>query len=94
MKIIKYIITFIRKSLDDNVMVYAAQSAYYLMLSSIPFIMILLSIVQFFIPLSSEGIMRIASTILPANFHSLVKYMLDEIFSKPTFSLISFSAIT
>ena len=94
MKFINYIISLIKKALDDNIMVYAAQSAYYLMLSSIPFIMILISVIQFFIPLDSGIVFRTASSLMPSNFHNFLSFAVDEFFSKPAISFVSFSAMT
>ncbi len=94
MKILKRLISIITKGMDDNVMVYAAQSAYYLVLSVIPFIMILLSVVQFFIPIDKAEIIKRIPTVLSADIQAYFKGIINEIFAKPAISLISASAIT
>lgn len=94
MKIIKSVISFIRKGLDDNIMVYAAQSAYYLMLSSIPFIMILFSIVQLISPLNSLQLEKAITGVVSPSLRGFAEGILDELFKKPGISIISFSAVT
>lgn len=92
MKIIKKLIEFIKKGTDDNIPVYAAQSAYYLMISVIPFIMILLSVVRFFVPTDKAKI-HIPAMLSP-ELRTFFGVILDEIFEKPQISLISASAVT
>lgn len=94
MKFLKWLISFIFKGLDDDIMVYAAQSAYYLVLSSIPFTMILLSVVQYFIPLDKSDVLKILPTLMSPSLQAFIADIIDEIFSKPMISLISVSAVT
>lgn len=94
MKPIKYIISFINEGLDKDIMVYAAQSTYYLVLSSIPFIMILISAVQLFIPLDKTSLTDAIPAALSPGIRAFLYEITDEIFSKPTLPLISFSAVT
>lgn len=90
MKIFGKITEFIKKGTEDDITVYAAQSAYYLMLSAIPFIMILLSVAQFFIPIEKAEIH--IPTMLSPELRSFFDGVMSEIFEKPGFSLISASA--
>ncbi len=94
MKFFKWLYTFIKKGIDDNITVYAAQSAYFLIISSIPFMMIILSVTKYFIPFDKADFMNIIPVIIPSNLYSLITELINEIFSKPTISLISISAAT
>lgn len=94
MKFIKWLFSFIGRSLDDNIMVYAAQAAYYLVLSSVPFIILLLSAAQYFLPLDRAGILAAVPASLSPAIREFCEEIINEIFSKPMISLISFSAIT
>lgn len=94
MKFIKYIISVINKGLEKNISVYAAQSTYYLILSSIPFIMIILSVVQLFIPLDKMVFAEVIPETISPGIRMFLNEITDEILAKPTLSLISFSAIT
>lgn len=94
MKFIKWLISFIFKGLDDNVMVYAAQAAYYLVVSSIPFIIILLSVSQYFIPLDKTELLKAMPAIMSPSLRAFFGEIIDEIFSKPMISIISLSAVT
>lgn len=94
MKFIKWLVSFVMKGMDDNVMVYAAQAAYYLVLSVIPFIMILLSVIQFFIPIDKAEIIRRIPAVFSLEIQAYFKGIINEIFSKPAISLISVSAVT
>lgn len=94
MRVIKWLLSFILKGMDDNIMVYAAQAAYYLVVSSIPFIIILLSISQYFIPLDRMEVLKLLPTSLSPNIKIFLEDIINDIFSKPIISLISVSAIT
>ena len=94
MKFIKRLAGIVQRGMDDNVMVYAAQSAYYIVLSVIPFIMILLSVLQFFIPIDKSEIISRIPSVFSSEIQEYFKGIIDEIFSKPAISLISVSAVT
>lgn len=90
MKILKKPFALVKKGMDDSITVYAAQSAYYLMLSVIPFIMLLLSVIQFFVPLDKAAIH--IPTMLSPELKAFFTGIMNEIFEQPGFSLISASA--
>lgn len=94
MKVIKRLISFIFKGMDDNIMVYAAQAAYYLVVSAIPFIIILLSVFQYFIPLDKAEVFKILPETMTPGLRVFFEDIINELFSKPMISLISLSAVT
>lgn len=93
-RVIKHLAKIAKKGLDDNLSVYAAQAAYYLVLSAIPFIMILLSVLQFFIPIDKTEFISRMPSFFSSEIDVFLRMIIDEIFSKPTISLISVSALT
>lgn len=78
----------------DNVFMYAAQASFYIIISSIPFIMMLLSLAKFILPLSESDIIVIASPFLPEVVLSSFENIIHEIFFKVSGSVISISAIS
>lgn len=94
MKYLKKIISFVSDGINDNIMVYAAQSAYYLILSAVPFIMILLSAVQFFVTVDKTEFIKFIPTVVSPEIQEYLETIIDEMLAKPTVSLISVSAVT
>lgn len=72
---------FIKKVQKDNVSGYAAQSAYYIILSFIPFIIILLTLIQY-IGLDKENLYYIIKTIIPTSMNETVLGIIQEVYSK------------
>ena len=78
----------------DNVYMYSAQASFYIIISSIPFIMMLLSLARFILPVSESDIMIIAAPFLPEVVLPSFEDIIHEIFSKVSGSVISISAIS
>ncbi len=94
MKLIKKLFGFIREGLSENITVYAAQATFYLVLSAIPFMIILLSAAQYFLPIDKNAILSLLPTTLSSGVKSFIYNVVDEFFKKPYLSHISISAIT
>ena len=82
-----------RKIRDDYVEAFSAQATLFIIISFFPFIMMLLSIVQFF-PIEEDTMLRFLSSILPTTVNSLVVSIIAEIYDKATGTIISITAIT
>ncbi len=91
-KIIKLVRGFLRAMNEDHVGAYAAQSAYFIMLSFIPFIILLLTLIQY-TPLTKADIYGAAQVIFPDSMNGFVIDIINEVYSK-TAVTISLSAIT
>ncbi|MBS7298491.1 MAG: YihY/virulence factor BrkB family protein [Eubacteriales bacterium] len=88
------IISFFRKCMkEDLITVYAAQASFYIIIATVPFLMLLLSAMQFFLPLDFGSLITAIKTVLPPNIHELAYRILSELFVKSG-SFLSFSAIT
>lgn len=77
----------------DNIGAYSAQAAFFLLTSIFPFIMLLLSLLQFF-PFGMDDLISAASAVLPRAVEGFVVPVITEIYAKGTPTLISVAAIT
>ena len=91
-KIIKEKIEYFLKVIQKhNVSEYAAQCAYYIVLSFIPFIIILLTLIQY-IGIDKENLLIIIQTIIPETMNETVLGIIREVYSK-SLGTISISLI-
>ena len=70
---------------------YAAQSAFFILLSFIPFMMLLLNIIQY-TPLTEEAVSSAVMSIIPEDFHGVVKTIIMEIYRRSS-AILPVSAI-
>ena len=90
----KNFFNLVRAIARDNVYMYSAQASFYIIISSIPFIMMLLSLAKFILPVSESDIVIIASSFLPEIVLPSFENIIHEIFYKVSGSVISISAIS
>ena len=91
-KIIKLVRGFLHAMQEDHVGAYAAQSAYFIMLSFIPCIILLLTAIRY-TTLTQADIYRAAQVIFPDSMDGFVIDIINEVYSK-TAVTVSLSAIT
>lgn len=75
----------------DRVFLYAAQASYFVIVSMIPFICLLISAFSFFIPADIYTIFEAYE--IPAEFEELLFTIIDQLFATQKVSLLSLSAI-
>ena len=75
----------------DHVMLYAAQASYFVVVSIIPFICLLISACSFFIPADIYTIFDAYE--LPGEIEGIVSAFIDQIFATQKVSLLSISAV-
>lgn len=91
LQICKFIICVV----DDNIGLYAAQASFFIIISLIPFIMLLLALLKFFIPINEIDIINTVQSYVPSQISQWVYTITDEIFTKSSdISIISVTAIT
>ena len=90
-KCVKLILGFLNAMQEDCVAAYAAQTAYFIMLSFFPFIILLVTLVQY-TSLTPEDIYRAAQMVFPPSMDDFVRGLIDEVYSK-TAVTVSLSAI-
>ena len=78
----------------DNIYMYSAQASFYIIISSIPFIMLLLSLACLILPVSESDILILAEPVIPDIFLPSLESILNEVFNKVSSSVISLSAIS
>lgn len=93
-KLIKFIIRTIDKALNCNISLYSAESSFFLLISSVPFVLLLLNFAQYVIPFSKDEMIQIASLIIPEALVPPVNSVINEIYTAPTISAVSLTAIT
>lgn len=83
--------SFLGRMMNDHVGAYAAQSAFFLVLSFFPFVLLLLSVIQF-TPVTEAMIMNMIQTAIPDSFKALVISVVNEIYTRSG-SVVPISAV-
>ncbi|MGB4658620.1 MAG: YihY/virulence factor BrkB family protein [Mobilitalea sp.] len=91
--IFRFLDRLIKKLRDDHVEAFSAQATLFIIISFFPFIMMLLSIVQFF-PVEEDTLQQFLSNILPSTVNSLIFSVITEVYDKATGTIVSITAIT
>ena len=91
--IINYINYFTRKLRDDFVGAFSAQAAFFTIISFFPFVMFLLTMLQY-LPITESTLLSMASKVVPQGVNSFVVSVISEIYDKASGTLISVTAIT
>ena len=89
--IIKEILYFVNMLKNDNIGAFAANSAYFFILSFIPLIILLMSLIQY-TSFTQNSIVNIMSTLFPAVIHQIIYSIIEEIYSKSA-AVASLSAV-
>lgn len=90
-KIWNYIMRFVTKTMDDHVGAYAAQSAYFIILSFIPFLLLLLTTVRY-LPISEAAITEGIISAVPDTIQPLIQSIITEVYEKSG-AIVPISAI-
>lgn len=88
---IRLVSLFLERLKHHHISAYASQAAYFIILSVIPFSMVLLSLIKF-TPLSKDILSEILSTMIPSVFFPVFENILDELYMKAT-AVLSISAV-
>ncbi len=90
-KYINYIVKLFRNISKDNVNGYSAECAYYTILSFIPFLILLITLIQY-TRIEPTVLFDFISSIIPKSMNSVVIKIMEEVYSKSV-STISISLI-
>lgn len=77
---------------EDHVSAYAAQAAFFLILSAFPFLILILQLTQF-LPISQLDFIVILQEILPGDIEEWVMIILEELIQNSGNTLVSFSIL-
>ena len=94
MRFIERIMTIIRRITGDDIWVYSAQASFYILLAAVPFVMLMLSLIRFWLPLDADDLLLTAQTLLPSAVWDFVSDFVDELFHRPNIPLVSATAFT
>ena len=86
-KILERTKTLLKNMNEDHISESAAQCAYYVILSFIPFIILLLTLIQY-TKIDSEELIEILSNLIPSNMNGFIIGIVREVYSK---SLVTIS---
>lgn len=87
------VMAFLRKLRQDTVSAFAAQTAFFVILSFFPFVIFLLTLLNY-LPVPLEQMLRVVKSFLPATLHEFADPLMEEVFTDTTKALLSVSAIT
>lgn len=90
-QIISVVKSFLSQMDKDHVGAYAAQSAYFVMLSFIPFIMMLLTLIQY-TPVTKSDFLKMAVDLMPPSIDPLIILIIDEVYGKSA-TILSITAL-
>ena len=93
MRIFTEISIISRKIRDDNVSAFAAQSTLFIILSFFPFLMLLMTLVQY-TPLSEEMLLHFVDSFVPINFRQILESLIGELYSAESVGFIVISIIS
>lgn len=94
MKIYRYVLDIAKKVQSDSIFVYAAHTSFYIIISAIPFIMVLLSSLEYILPLWDEEIFDILLPPIPSAVAPLLKSVSEELFTRRADGVLPLSAIS
>lgn len=88
---IKNIRYFLNKCKEDKISAYAAQAAFFIMLSAIPFLMVFSSLLQY-TPLTEEVVLGLIQRLAPSYLAPFLLSIVEEVYSRSV-GLISATAV-
>lgn len=84
---------FLRKLREDTVSAFAAQTAFFVILSFLPFLMLLLTLLKF-LPVTAEELLVTGESFFPPAIHEFIGLLVGEVFQKTSKALLSISVVT
>jgi len=83
----------VKRFSDAKLSLYASQASFFIIISAVPFIIILITVLQFIVPITREQLLSAASEVLPDALEGLSVIVVDELYTKSFGSIMSISAI-
>ena len=93
-KPIKKISNAARRISEDRLPLFAAQSSFFICISAIPFIMLLLSLARVIVPDLTDDLIELVRVAIPVSSYELFDLVISEIVDKAAFPLISVAAVS
>ncbi len=92
MRFINIFLPIFRRIQRDSIFVYAAHASFYIIISLVPFIMVLLGILEYILPLWNDDIFQAILPPVPSAVLPFLKSVTEELFSRRTRAVLPFSA--
>lgn len=90
--VVNYIRYFLGKMNEDAVSAYAAQAAFFVILSFFPFAMLLMTLIQY-LPVTEDMLITMAQDGIPGAINVYIVSLIHEIYRQPTAAIISVTII-
>ncbi len=87
-----YVRGIVSRITEDKITVYAAQASFFVIISAVPFLSMLISVAGLFLPTDLTALFDVLP--VPAQFSDVFRTLLDEIRAAPNIPLLSVSAVT
>ena len=78
----------------DEITVYAAQASFFIVTAFFPFIMLLLTLIQFLPNVGKSDLLSVMVQIMPKMLHSLIVSIVDDLYIKSPGTILSVTALT
>ncbi len=88
-----HVIRLKNKYTRDEIPVYAAQASFFILLSAVPFIMVLLTIIQMIPSVSKSDLLSLLVSIMPEMLKSTMVSVIDDLFTKSPGKILSVTAL-
>ena len=82
------------RCVKDEITVYAAQASFFIVTAFFPFIMLLLTLIQFLPNVGKSDLLAVMVRIMPKMLHSLVVSIVDDLYIKSPGTILSATALT
>ncbi len=92
-KFFRFLFDVIGSSIKNNIVAYAAQSAFFMTISFIPLIILLISVINF-LPVSNDVVLAGVVSVFPGGTKDLVSSFITESFNKSGAAVISITAVS
>lgn len=80
------------KYVEDEITVYAAQASFFMIISFFPFVMLLLTLIQFIPAINKSDLLALLVRLMPDLLDSLVVSIIDDLYIKSPGTILSVSA--
>ncbi len=93
-KLIDIFLPFGKQVSHDKVPAFAAQAAFFIIISAVPLVMLVLSLLQFVMPMTQSQLSLLAMDVVPMAIRSYVITIIDELYTQTSVPLVSITAVT
>ena len=89
--IVQNVMGFSRRIRDDHVSAFAAQSAYFILMSIIPILLLMMTMIRY-LPITQEDLAHMFFTVVPEAFQGLFSLIVSEVYTK-SFAVVPLTAV-